>query len=113
MRTTSIAIVAVCASLAAGCVSEANAQAHRARSVDGCACVLASRTTREAPRGAAAGCRSLDSDAPAWSEAWDLHLCGPCNFSYDDAVTRRVRAAGHADECCYRARSPGPPMPGS
>lgn len=108
--TMRILLVAFLA-LLGGCASAASGQATGARRVDERACVAAARTDGDTPAGAAAGCRSITVTSPAWSDVWDLHLCGPCNFAYDDATTRRERAAGHATDCCYVGRSPGPPLP--
>lgn len=95
------------------CVPQASGQtAPRARTVGEDVCLDASATRGTAPAGAATGCLGLDLESPGWNAAYELHLCGPCNFSYDDATTRRERStAGHAHDCCYHARSPGPPLP--
>ena len=109
--STRFVLVAYVLSLTA-CVGAATGQSPRARRVDDhIACVAAARTDGPTPPGAASGCHSIESTSPAWNDAWGLSLCGPCNFSYDDAVTRRERAHGHPHDCCYRARSPGPPPP--
>lgn len=97
----------------AGCESIAIGQNARARHVGDDVCLPASSTAGATPPGAAAGCRSLDGDAPGWQQAWDLHLCGPCNFAYDATTTARERASGHGTDCCYVATSPPPPTPPS
>ena len=96
--------------LLAGCASSASGQ-PRARQVGQDVCVEASGTSGEAPAGAASGCRAITTESPAWSDAWNLHLCGPCAFEYDGAATQHERDTGHATACCYHARSPGPPLP--
>jgi len=105
---TSIVLAALAA---AGCVAPGAAQPPSARRVGEDVCLAASRTSGDATAGAATGCMSLSVDSPGWNDAYELHLCGPCAFSYDDAATRRERANGHAHDCCYHARSPGPPVP--
>lgn len=35
--------------------------------------------------------------------------CGPCGFSFDAAATKRARAGGQGDACCYAVSSPPPP----
>lgn len=99
------------AAASVGCVAPGAAQHTSARSVGDDVCLDASRTSGDAPAGAATGCMGLSVDSPGWNEAFDLHVCGPCAFTYDDAATRRERASGHAHDCCYHARSPSPPVP--
>lgn len=95
--------------LATGCAASASGQAPRARQVGHAVCLPAALTSGSAPSGAASGCRAIETSSPGWDDAWNLHLCGPCNFAYDDATTRRERAAGDATACCYEASSPPPP----